>query len=153
MAKRQHYDDNFRASAVVMLEAAGYPETKGALVRTATRCGVPTNTLKGWFTLKNNPPPAELRSEKKGELVDWINLELEAVFGVLPDKRNEASYRDLMTGFGILVDKRQLLSGKPTESVEYKDAGLTDEERITRAMALLDRARARRNGEVVSDTD
>jgi len=151
MTKRQHYDDKFRASAVVMLEAAGYPDAKGALARTAKRVGVPSPTLHRWVREKNNPPPSELVSEKKGELIDWINLELEAVFGVMPGKRNDASYRDLMTGVGILVDKRQLLSGKPTESVEYNDKSLTDEERAIRVAKILDAARARRTGQTPTD--
>lgn len=141
---RRSYDDKFRASAVVMLEAAGYPGKKGALERTAKHLGVPAMTLSRWAKGSNNPPPNEIVTEKKGELIDWINGELEAVFGVLPSKRTEASYRDLMTGVGILIDKRQLLTGKPTESIEYKDTGLTDEERTNRISQLLNRAGERR---------
>lgn len=149
MTKRRSYDDKFRASAVVMLEAAGYPNSKGALSHVSKHCGVPQSTLKGWYTGQNNPPPTELRAEKKGELIDWINTELDSIFGVLPNKRNDASYRDLVTGIGILVDKRQLLTGKPTESIEYKNNGLTDEQRVDKVVALLKTARTRADGQPI----
>jgi hypothetical protein len=118
MAKRRRYDDKFRASAVVMLEAAGYPDQKGALTRTANHLGVPLNTIKGWYTANRNPPPAELRTEKKGDLVTLFDSELEAIFGDMPNARPDASYRDLGVVAGILVDKRQLLTGEPTEIVD-----------------------------------
>lgn len=127
MNTRRRYDDNFRASAVVALQAAGYPETKGALAQIAKKLDVPVNTLKGWFTGKNNPPSAELRTEKKGELVEWITTELKAIFGTMNNVRDSASYKDLATAAGILIDKKQLLSGEPTSSekqriiIEYAD--------------------------------
>lgn len=118
---RRRYDDKFRASAVVMLEAAGYPDKKGALEQTAKHLAVPNTTLHGWFNATRNPPPTELRTEKRGEIADIIRAEIYAAFSAAPDARPEASYRDLITGAAILVDKLQLLEGKPTGIVENRD--------------------------------
>lgn len=144
MATRNRYDDKFRASAVVMLEAAGFPEEKGALMRIAAHLHVPKSTLSRWFHEKQNPAPPELVTEKKGELVDWIRSELYAAFGRMPVVRNEASYRDLATTIGILTDKLQLLTGQPTSRDEHITR--TPEERADRAAELLNTARTRRDG-------
>lgn len=56
-AKRKRFNDDFRASAVLMLEATGYPEKKGGLTQVSTHLGVPLSTLRGWFTAERNPPP------------------------------------------------------------------------------------------------
>ncbi len=143
MAKPK-YDDKFRASAVVMLEAAGYPNEKGALQRIAAHLHVPTRTLRRWYIGESNPPPDNLVSQKKGELTDWIKSEVSAIFDAMPIVRGEASYRDLGTVAGILTDKLQLLSGKPTERTEHVNR--TPEERANRVAELYDAARTRRDG-------
>jgi hypothetical protein len=149
MAKRNRYDDKFRASAVVMLEAAGYPNEKGALTRISEHLHVPKTTISRWFTEKNNPAPPELVTEKRGELTDWIKSEVAAIFDRMPVVRDEASYRDLATAAGIFTDKLQLLSGKPTERTEHVNR--TAEERADRAAELLDAARTRRDGQSAMD--
>jgi len=115
---RRRYDDKFRASAVVMLEAAGYPDNKGALQRVANHLKMPPSTLHGWVNGSRNPPPSDLRCEKKADLQKYILAELGFVFGEAHNARQDASYRDLMIGFGILVDKLQLLTGEPTSRTE-----------------------------------
>jgi len=150
MAKRKRYDDKFRASAVVMLEAAGYPDQKGALQRVADRLKVPPSTLHRWFKGKNNPPPSELVTEKKGELKNLIRDEVYSILGDMPEAREFASYRDLGTVAGILLDKLQLLENKPTERVEHT-GNLTVEERANRITGLLDAARDRRTRRATDD--
>jgi len=113
---RKRYDDKFRASAVVMLEAAGYPDKKGAMTQVAKHLGVPMATLNGWFKASRNPPPAELRTEKRGDLVALIREELGGILEAMPNARMDASFRDLAVATGILVDKLQLLTGAPTEN-------------------------------------
>ena len=116
--RRKRYTDDYRASAVLMLEAAGYPKREGALTQVSSRLGVPLSTIRGWYTGAHNPPPAELRNEKRFDLVEAIREELEAIFPNLKDRREEASYRELVTAVGILTDKMQLLTGQPTERAE-----------------------------------
>ena len=152
MAKRKRYDDKFRASAVVMLEAAGYPDKAGALASTAKHLGVPHNTLRNWFHGVHNPAPSDIRQEKRGELSDLLRNEIDAALGAMDGARPDASYRDLGTVTGILIDKLQLITGKPTERNEINDTSLTDEQRANRIAAILDRARTRRDGQPNSES-
>lgn len=116
--KRRRYDDEFRASAVLMLEAAGYPGREGALSRVGGHLDVPLSTLRGWFTGAHNPPPAEVRKGKRIDLREAIRAELAGIFPAMAERRQEATYRELATAAGILIDKDQLLSGQPTERQE-----------------------------------
>jgi transposase-like protein len=141
VAKRPRYDDKFRASAVVMLEAAGYPDRKGALSHVSKHLGVPIPTLTRWVTGAQNPAPNDLVTKNRIELSDLLDTELVAAFEAAKGVRSEASYRDLMTGIGILVDKRQLLRGEPTQTtnqrilVEYAD----DTDIVAQAASVAER--------------
>jgi transposase-like protein len=141
VATRPRYDDKFRASAVVMLEAAGYPDRKGALSHVSKHLGVPIPTLTRWVTGVQNPAPNDLVTKNRIELSDLLDTELVAAFEAAKGVRSEASYRDLMTGIGILVDKRQLLRGEPTQTtnqrivVEYAD----DTDIVTQAASVAER--------------
>lgn len=78
MAKRKRYDDKFRASAVVMLEAAGYPGKLGALATTAKHIGVPERTLSRWFNGEQNEPPTDMVVTMKDSLPENLISFLEA---------------------------------------------------------------------------
>lgn len=143
VAKRNNYDDKFRASAVVMLQAAGYPNEKGALTRIANHLHIPARTLSRWFNGEQNPPPDQTVNEKKGELTDWMRSEIYAALKEMSAARQEASYRDLGTVVGILTDKMQLLSGEPTSRDEH--IARTPDERARRVAEIYDRARTRRD--------
>ena len=119
MRAKRRYDDKFRANAVVMLKAAGYPKT-GALSQVSQHLNVPLNTLKGWATAASNPVPADVRTEKKGELIDMLRAEIRAALAEAERARPDANYRDLITGVGIMTDKLQLLSDEPTENVNNR---------------------------------
>lgn len=112
------YTDEFRANAVLMLEAAGYPDREGALSRVARHIGVPHPTLSRWYRAVQNPPPDELVHKKKvsliDDLTDLLGLSISAARGTV----NEAAFRELATGIGIFIDKIQLLTGQPTERAE-----------------------------------
>lgn len=122
--KRKQYDDKFRASAVVMLEAAGYPKQKGALRGVAEHLHVPAMTLSRWFKGQQNPPPNQIVTEKRDDLTDMLNSELSAIFQAMNIVRDEASYRDLGTVAGILIDKKQLLTGEATSRSDVRVSGL-----------------------------
>lgn len=148
--KRTRYTDEFRASAVLMLEAAGYPTQEGALSRVARQLQVPAMTLSRWFKGTNNPPPNNLVNEKRIDLVQALRNEANAAVTEMAQARENASYRDLGTVLGILIDKLQLLDGKPTERIEtvqtwldelpaneYQDV-IAEAERIIRASGGAD---------------
>ena len=131
-----------------MLEAAGYPDKKGALSRVGKNLNVPISTLRGWFNLKNNPPPAELRNEKRKTLSEMLKDEIDGALNAMPNARPDASYRDIGTVAAILIDKLQLLEGKATERIELND-NITQEERSRRAAELFDTARDRRTRQAI----
>ena len=141
--KRNRYDDKFRASAVVMLEAAGYPDKKGALSQVSRNLKVPNSTLHGWFNATRNPPPSEVRNEKRMSLAEMLKAEINGALGEMPSAREDASYRDLGTVAAILIDKLQLLEGKATERIEHNN--ITPEERANRIAGIFDAARDRRD--------
>lgn len=114
MNKRKRYSDEFRASAILMLEAAGYPDRKGALAAVSRQTGAPPPTLHRWARSKQNPPPSDMVIEKRFDLRKAIREELEAIFHEAKDARQDATYHDLMWAAGVLTDKELLLAGKPT---------------------------------------
>ena len=128
MAKNR-YDDKFRASAVVMLEAAGWPDKDGALSQVSKHLRVPLTTLHRWAKGESNPVPSDVVTEKRMELGELLDGEVQAIFGEMGRKRIDATYRDLGTVAGILIDKLQLLNDKPTEiserTVLFKREGVT----------------------------
>ena len=126
MKKRKRYTDEFRASAVVMLEAAGYPNTKGALTRTAKRLGVAHSVLGSWYRADRNPPPSDLKREKRKDLADMFRDLTYDLLEAAPDAIQDASLRDIIVSAGITVDKLQLLTGGATDRTEVL-GGLTHE--------------------------
>lgn len=105
-----------------MLEAAGYPDKKGALTKVGTHLKVPITTLRGWFTAEHNPPPTDIRTEKGFELRAAIQQELESIFGAMPNARQDASFKDLSWAAAVLIDKMQLLDNKPTAILKLQQA-------------------------------
>ena len=118
MAKRR-YDDKQRAGAVVMLQSQGYPDTPGALKRVSDHLGIPQATLSRWARGVSNPPPSNVVNEKKTEL----DQRLEALAHRILDRvetdevLDHMTGRELMTAFGISVDKMRLLRDLPTEII------------------------------------
>lgn len=111
MAKRS-YSDNEKAAALLTLESNG-----GNLSRTSRELNIPITTLVDWRNGHVIPEVSDIRNENRTPLVERLMAELTAALNLLPDKRNDASYSDLMRGVGILTDKVQLLSGRDTERV------------------------------------
>jgi transposase-like protein len=147
---RRRYTDDERATAVLFLESEGYPDTPGALTRVAKRLGIPHPTLHRWATGKQNPPPSDLVQEKRPALIEMIRAEAYAILDDMKVTRELADYRELGTVFGIMLDKLQLLEGKPTEHIQHD---ISDDERSARVAALLDTARTRRDGSAADDPD
>jgi len=127
MAGKPRYSDDYRASAVLMVEAEGYPTKKGAVGRVAEHLGIEERTLRRWVTGASNPPPDRNVHVKRLDLRRAITDELRGIFEELGNARGDASYRDLATAAGIFFDKLQLLNGDSTANtnqrilVEYYD--------------------------------
>lgn len=119
--KRKRYDDEYRASAVLMLEAAGFPNKEGALTYVSTHLGLPHQTLARWARATQNPPPSNMVHKKGLDLISAIQNELSEIFPAMAGRREDANYRELATAAGILIDKLQLLTGRPTWRGEIID--------------------------------
>lgn len=134
-SKRKTYTDDFRANTVLMLEAAGYPDQKGALTAVAKKVKAPPRTISRWFNKEQNPPPDRLVKEKRGELVerldDMAHMLLDAM-GIDIQENGVDAVR-AATALGIVFDKLQLLSGKPTDITEVNVTD--DRERILARLA------------------
>jgi transposase-like protein len=118
MAKRRRYTDEERATAILFLESEGYPEQIGALTRVARRLQIPHQTLSKWARGVQNPPPPQMAQEKRRDLIDLLRDEAYAIVGEMGTTREDADYRTLGTVLGIVIDKLQLLEGKPTDRSE-----------------------------------
>lgn len=128
MGKRKTYSDKFKAGAIVMLQSEGYPDKPYALEMVAQRVGVPGRTLRRWFNGEHGQPPVDVVTESKKQLTDLFEDEIRAIMDSLPGVRDEASYKDRVTGAAILVDKIQLLTGGATTRQELtgKNGGAID---------------------------
>lgn len=113
------YSDEARAEAVALLQAEGYPDRKGALSTISSQLGIPHTTLRRWFNETSNPPPNKIVQEKRRDLADLFRDEIYAILGVIPGKRDEAGYRELITAMGIMFDKLRLIQGESTENVKF----------------------------------
>lgn len=101
-----------------MLVTEGYPNRLGALKKVADFVGCHPNVLRRWWKGTQNPPPTELVTEKRLDIVDHLNDLIYQVLRLLPDSLDEASTRELVTALGVFVDKRQLLTGGATSRNE-----------------------------------
>ncbi len=143
MAKRKwtQYSDEDKASAVLMLQAAGWPNRTGAMAQIVRELGVPESTLRSWAKEEHGAPPAKVRARKKGELVQTLNEVAFKLLDHLGDIATTGDVKETATAFGIVVDKLQLLNGEPTQTtnqrvlVEYLD----DTDIVTQAATVAER--------------
>lgn len=116
------YTEADRAAAVLMYEAAGGPEKKGAQAQVAKRLGIPAMTLGRWQRRLSNPPPNDIVNEKKFDFVAALDDLMIGLLGDMNDARQDAPLNQLATAYGIMFDKKQLLTGGPTESIDQRNA-------------------------------
>lgn len=139
MSKRR-YSDEDKATALAALDANG-----GNVYKTSRLLKIPQTTLQEWFNGRVNDTVPEIRMRKKEALADRLSEIAHQLIDAAPDKMKTANLQQVFTSLGITIEKLQLLDGEPTERSEVID-NLNDDERAARIAALLDRARARRDG-------
>lgn len=137
---RQKYSDRDKATALAALDA-----NNGNVYKTAKQLGISRSTLQEWARGRVNKDVPELRQEEKKNLADRLEEVAHQILDELPKHLGEATAQQLATSLGIIVDKRQLLTNKPTDRVVVTD-DLTDEQRAARLMAIVERARQRAAG-------
>lgn len=122
------YSDDYKTSAVLMLEASGYPDKEGALesvykaLRRGGKQGPARTSLSNWYTRSKHSGASTTLEQKRAELQEVIRDEVYAALGAAGAAREDASYKDLITAAAILIDKLQLLNGGATERTEIVDA-------------------------------
>lgn len=119
--KRPTYTDEFRASAVLMLEAAGWPEVEGALARTARHLGIPAMTISRWAKGVQNPPPNQTVTDQKESMLDILDYVMRGMGRELKRRIDDGEVSDVAltqvaTTMGISIDKSRLLLGQSTEN-------------------------------------
>jgi transposase-like protein len=144
MSRRRTYSDDERAAALAALAANG-----GNVRRTARGLGIPRATLEHWARGDRHPEAAEDGAPKKALLADLLEghayrlLEL----AMEPERLAGATTQQLMTAFGIAVDKMRLLRSLPTQINANEFADLTDAELDARIQACQRVIAAAENGE------
>lgn len=138
MARQEKHTDDERAATLALLASNG-----GNIAKTARGTGLSESTIRNWRDGVGVAPP-ELVANKKADLAAMFKAEAEGALGAAKSKRDDANYRDLVTGAAIAADKYQLLSGEATERVEV--SSLSDDEAITaaRRLRLLEGGKAKR---------
>jgi DNA-binding transcriptional MerR regulator len=113
------YDDKFKASAVITLQGAGYPDNPYKLKEVAKQLRVPHRTLRRWFNNETGAPSARIVTQEKRDMSE----DLRKLFFKLIDHALDEDTIDEMTGqqaitsMGIVFDKMRLLMGLPTQIV------------------------------------
>lgn len=123
--KYRVYTDKFKATVLLMLEAAGGPHHHNAMAQVARKYGVPYRTLQGWVNngvkqidIQAKTEIDELIADTRQELVELFDTEVRSILNTLGDRRDEASYKDLAWAAAVFVDKLQLLNNRPTQNVQ-----------------------------------
>lgn len=118
MSYDTHYTEEEKAAALAALDANG-----GNLLRTARELNIPESTLRQWRNGEGiNQSVSKLREQKSAELAAKMGEIIGQILDVLPGKLEKASARDLAVSLGILIDKKQLLEGQPTQITQDRDA-------------------------------
>lgn len=144
------YSDKFKASAVVTLQGAGYPDNPHKLKEIASSLNVPVRTLRRWYKSEVGAPSDKIVQQEKRDMSN----ELRKLFFKLIDHAldddviDEMSGQQAVTSMGIVFDKMRLLMGLPTQIVgimpevvsALERAGENPEEVFKR---LIERANAR----------
>lgn len=126
---RRAYTDEQKAEALAVLKA-----NAGNITRTAQHTGIPRKTLAEWS--KGNHVSAqaeEMIEEKVDELADKLEKIAHMITDSMPEKIERAGLRDASVSLGVVIDKRNLLIGKPTSISENR----TDKARYETAIQQM----------------
>lgn len=112
---KREYTDAERAEALAALASNG-----GNISRTAAQLKIPRMTLSTWAGKGDDVSDelAALKERAQGNLASALEGVAWRLVGVMPEKLEAASLRDVATALGITVDKIQLLRGEPTAITE-----------------------------------
>ena len=135
---KNKFTDEEKASAVLMLEVAGYPNRKGALAQTERETGIHESTLRTWYNGTHGAPPANIYAKKKDDLRDKLQSAANKLVDHLIEISDMGDTRETATALGIVIDKLQLISGEPTENTNQHVVIEYVEDIVTEAATVAD---------------
>lgn len=122
MAKRS-YSDREKAEALAILDSNG-----GNLAKTSRESGIPQKTLSHWRDGNGTTPDvANIRDEKKADLITLWQGIVEKALSMAPDKIHEAGFDSLIRAAGIGTDKIANLRESQEGGIDDLDDAETDE--------------------------
>lgn len=123
MTDRRRYSNRQKATAVVAAEMS-------SIQAASEQLGIPERTIRHW---RDRPELAALAAKTREEMADDIKLVAALALERLAEAIESGAMepRDLITAFGVAIDKSQLLAGAPTERTETRSLtdGLDDHEK------------------------
>lgn len=130
-----NYSDSRKANALAALVA-----NDGNLSRTSSELGIPRTTLRHWRDGELPSDVADLGQVKRGDLAAKLEEVAWALAGAIEGKIPFGTLQHTAVALGIVIDKIQLLHGKPTSITD--DRSLSDAELDAELAAALAAARA-----------
>ena len=107
--------------AAAVIDALTEPDPYLKIKEAFALAGLPnpvSDKLIRRLRIKYNSALMEVKSLKTQEILDLLNRRIHLGLQYLDDKvMAEASARDIMLGLGVMIEKRQLLRGEPTQII------------------------------------
>ena len=109
----RRYTRRFKANTVIAAEMT-------SLSAAAEAGGIPKSTLSDWM---HDPEAVQLRTKTREEMASDALTLAHLAYRALTKKiiAGEMEGRDLVTAYGVAIDKGQLLAGAATARTETKD--------------------------------
>jgi hypothetical protein len=137
------HSDAVKAAALAAYDALKSAGVEYATTEAARIVNVPRTTVSSWVSSHRpvNGHATEMRQHKRPEIVEKLDTAAHALADALSGKVPEANLQQTAVALGIVIDKRQILSGQPTQIGAY--AHLTIEQRREQLAEIFERAARR----------
>jgi hypothetical protein len=115
------YTEQQRASITAFAISCGYPNRHGSVSYVQKLTKVGNNQIHNWYKEQDKfCGGKEVVKAKMIELEELLEQELSGVFKEMLNKRENASYKDLIVGVGVMTDKLLALRGKASNITENR---------------------------------
>jgi hypothetical protein len=116
----QQYTDEQRAGFILMMEAAGFPDTPGASRRVSERSGIHRRTLERWARRAVAPVPEKVLISQRRNMAEILENLLFKMAGAMDGAIEDAPLNQLAVAYGITFDKLRLMRGESTDNNALK---------------------------------
>jgi transposase-like protein len=112
---RKRYTDKEIAKAITFMENNINPHTGNPnYSKVSKELDINRKTLMRWWSDRHSEDAEQIRTLKRQEFIEAAWNEINEGLKVLAVKRGRATYKEIITSLGILLDKIQMLKGEPT---------------------------------------